>query len=59
MPASVEEVPSEPPTVSVSNDEILTLETQAQLLQQENTQLKEQLARQAKAINALSPIAEE
>ena len=58
IPASIEEVPSEPPTISVSNDEILALETQVQLLQQENAQLKEQLARQAKAISALSPIDE-
>jgi transposase-like protein len=54
--ATVEEVPSAP--LEVSDAENLSLEMKVQLLQQENAQLKIQLARQAKAIHALSPVAE-
>ena len=47
-----------PLKAAASNKESLPLEMQVQLLQQENAQLKAQLARQAKAIHALSPAAE-
>ena len=51
-----EESPSVTPTVAVPCVEDPSLEMQVRLLQQENALLKTQLARQAKAIHALSPI---
>ena len=57
-PVVVEEISSTLPVVAVPSDESHTLEMQVQLLQQENAQLKTQLARQATAIHALSPVEE-
>jgi len=58
MPVStvIEEAPAVPLEDAVSGNENRTLEMQVKLLQQENKQLKTQLARQAQAIHALSPI---
>jgi len=55
-PVMIEELLPASPAVVVPSDESHTLEMQVQLLQQENAQLKTQLARQAMAIHALSPI---
>ena len=52
----VEETPPALPDVAVCAVENPSLEMQVRLLQQENAQLKTQLARQAKAIHALSPM---
>ena len=51
-------IAEEPPPVKlkVADSPKLPLELQVQLLQQENAQLKVQLARQSQAIHALSPI---
>ena len=54
----VEESPSASPNVVIPDDVTPSLEMQVRLLQQEKAQLKTQLARQAKAIHALSPIVE-
>ena len=54
--ALAKEVPSTSPDVAGSSAEGPSLEMQVQLLQQENAQLKAQLARQAKALHALSPV---
>ena len=51
-----EELPSAATPVAVPCVEDPSLEMQVRLLQQENAQLKTQLARQATAIHALSPI---
>jgi len=54
--AATHELPSVSP--GAADAENLPLEMKVQLLQQENAQLKAQLAKQAKAIHALSPLAE-
>ena len=54
----VEESPPAVPVVADCDVENPSLEMQVQLLKQENTLLKVQLARQAKAIHALSPMEE-
>ena len=51
-----DEAPSIPLTIEDSDG--ITLAVQVQLLQQENAQLKAQLARQTEAIHALSPLIE-
>jgi len=56
---AAEEVSSVSPQVAVFSDGNPALEMQVQLLQHENTQLKTQIARQAKAIHALSPVVEQ
>jgi len=53
-----EESPSATPPVAVPCAEDPSLEMQVRLLQQENAQLRTQLARQATAIHALSPLEE-
>ena len=52
----IEDSPLPSPQPVVSEKQNLSLEMQVQLLKQENTQLKVQLARQTKAIHALSQI---
>jgi len=52
----VEESPSASPSIVIPDVVNPSLEMQVRLLQQENAQLKTQLARQAKAIHALSPM---
>ena len=54
----IKESPSTSPDVVIPDVVNPSLEMQVKLLQQENAQLKTQLARQAKAIQALSPIEE-
>ena len=56
---AVEEVPSVAPQVVIPDDGDPTPEMQVQLLQQENAQLRTQIARLSKAIHAMSPVEEQ